>query len=248
MGEKSLVPASLHAAQLLPTDKRESLVAWFNLYLALEAAAGSPNTLEAKQRDLGHFLTFFLDATGGDHPDQWTRSLTAHYLRHLERREHKSPTTINRRLATLRHTANWIHRQRPFLAGNPCSRIHELDVDDPEWKGLADIDVTRLRSAAEQLIHIHRRRNQTPIRDFAIFLVLLHTGLRISELLGLDFDQYQGKHLINVKRKGRKVTRKVFLVKDAREALDRYITEVRGTSRRPARLLPIRQPACSTER
>ena len=233
MAKDDLALTRLHAAQLIPTDKRESLVAWFNLYLTLEGAAGSPNTLDAKKRDLGHFLSFFLDATGGDQPDQWTRSLTAHYLRHLERRERKSPTTINRRLATLRHTANWIHSQRPFLAGNPCDRIRDLDVDDPEWKGLADIDVTRLKSAAEQLIHIRRRRNQTPIRDFAIFLVLLHTGLRISELLGLQLDQYQGKHLVNVKRKGKKVTRKVFLAKDARESLDRYIDDVRGTTPGP---------------
>ena len=238
MGKKALVPASLHAAELIPTNKHESLVAWFNLYLTLEGAAGSANTLDAKKRDLGHFLSFFLNATGGDHPDQWTRSLTAHYLRQLVRGERKSPTTVNRRLATLRHTANWVHRQRPFLAGNPCSRIHDLDVDDPEWKGLSDIEVTRLKSAAEQLIHIDRRRNQTPIRDFAIFLVLLHTGLRISELLDLDLDQYQGKHLVNVKRKGKKVTRKVFLAKDARESLDRYIDEVRGT--RPGPLVASR--------
>jgi integrase/recombinase XerD len=238
MGKKALVPASLQAAELIPTNKRESLVAWFNLYLTLEGAAGSANTLDAKKRDLGHFLSFFLNATGGDHPDQWTRSLTAHYLRQLVRGERKSPTTVNRRLATLRHTANWVDRQRPFLAGNPCSRIHDLDVDDPEWKGLSDIEVTRLKSAAEQLIHIDRRRNQTPIRDFAIFLVLLHTGLRISELLELDLDQYQGKHLVNVKRKGKKVTRKVFLAKDARESLDRYIDEVRGT--RPGPLVASR--------
>ena len=233
MGKNDLALARLDAAELIPTNKHESLVAWFNLYLTLEGAAGSANTLDAKKRDLGHFLSFFLNATGGHHPDQWTRSLTAHYLRQLVRGERKSPTTVNRRLATLRHTANWVHRQRPFLAGNPCSRIHDLDVDDPEWKGLSDIEVTRLKSAAEQLIHIDRRRNQTPIRDFAIFLVLLHTGLRISELLDLDLDQYQGKHFINVKRKGKKVTRKVFLAKDARESLDRYIDEVRGTKPGP---------------
>jgi len=79
------------------------------------------------------------------------------------------------------------------------------------------------------LIHIRRRRNQTPIRDFAIFLVLLHTGLRVFALLTLDFAQYWGKHLLNVRRKGKKVTRRVFLAKGAREALNRYVQEVRGS-------------------
>ena len=79
-----------------------------------------------------------------------------------------------------------------------------------------------------QLIHVKRRRNQHPIRDFAIFHVLLRTGLRISELLRLDLDQYRGKHFANVKRKGRSVTREIFLAAEAREALDRYIDEVRA--------------------
>jgi integrase len=111
---------------------------------------------------------------------------------------------------------------------NPCHRVYDLNVDDPAWKGLSDIDVIRLRCAAEQLVHIHRRRNQMPLRDFAIFMVLLHTGLRISELLALDYSQYHGRQFVNVKRKGKKVTRRVFLAKNAREALDRYIAEERG--------------------
>ena len=114
-------------------------------------------------------------------------------------------------LATLRHCANWIHFHRPFLAGNPCERVNDLRTEAPEWKGLKDIEVTRLKAAAEQLLHVKRRRNQNPLRDYAILLVLLHTGLRISELLSLELDQYQGKHFVNVRRKGKSVTRKVFL-------------------------------------
>jgi integrase/recombinase XerD len=83
-------------------------------------------------------------------------------------------------------------------------------------------------TAGEQLVHLRRRRNQNAARDYAIFLVLLHTGLRISELLSLEFDQYQGKHLFNVRRKGRNVTRKVFLAQEPREALDCYLHDCRG--------------------
>ncbi|MCB1097200.1 MAG: hypothetical protein KDN22_16625, partial [Verrucomicrobiae bacterium] len=34
-------------------------------------------------------------------------------------------------------------RQRPFLAGNPCERIQELQLEAPAWKGLSNTDVTR---------------------------------------------------------------------------------------------------------
>ena len=63
--------------------------------------------------------------------------------------------------------------QRLFLAGPPCDRIDDLELEDPEWKGLEDIEITRLKSAAEQLIHIKTRANQHPVRDYALFMVLL---------------------------------------------------------------------------
>ena len=106
--------------------------------------------------------------------------------------------------------------------------MNDLHTEAPEWKGLRDIDITRLKAAAEQLLHLKRRRNQNPVRDYAVLLVLLHTGLRISELLSLELDQYQGKHFVNVRRKGKSVTRKVFLAQEAREALDHYLVEYKG--------------------
>lgn len=215
-------------ATLIPSRKRNSLIEWFNLYLSIEGKAGADNTFQAKRRDLEVFVSFLQESAGTDHPDQWTRSLTRDFLKHLDGKKKKSPTTINRMLATLRHSSTWIESQRPFLAGLPCDRIDELKLEDPEWKGLEDIQITRLKSAAEQLIHIQTRANQHPVRNYAIFLVLLQTGLRISELLALEMSQYDGKHFKNVKRKGKAVSRKVFIAKEAREALDRYIVEDRG--------------------
>lgn len=223
-----LEPMDHAAATLLPRQKKNSLIEWFNLYLGIEGRAGSDHTFQAKRRDLESFLSFLMMSAGTDHPDQWTRSVTTDYLKHLERKEEKSPTTINRVLSTLRHCSKWIASQRSFLAGPPCDRIEDLQLEDPEWKGLDDIEITRLKSAAEQLIHLQTRANQHPVRNYAIFIVLLHTGLRVSELLSLQLKQYDGKHLKNVKRKGKSVSRKVFLSKDAREALDRYINEDRG--------------------
>jgi integrase/recombinase XerD len=227
-----LMPLPKPVESLIPTDQRDSLVAWFSLYMAVEAGASADNTFKAKRRDLEGFLNYFRQATGSDRPDLWTRSLSAGYLKALAKAG-KAATTTNRVLATLRHCAAWIHRQRPFLAGNPTDRIHDLDVDDPTWKGLSDLEVTRLRAAAEQLLHLKTAKNQNAVRDHALFLVLLHTGLRISELLALNLTQYHGKHFHDVKRKGKKVSRKVFLPKDAKEALDRYLDEVRGRNKGP---------------
>jgi integrase/recombinase XerD len=228
-----LVLGNEKIGSLVPPDKRNSLVTWFNLYMELEASACAANTARAKRHDLEQFLDYFRRVTGqSDQPDQWTRPVTAGHVKELAKLG-RQPTSINRALATLRHCSAWIQRHRPFLAGNPCERIADIDVDDPAWKGLSDIEVTRLRSASEQLLKLKTGKNQHAVRDNAIFLVLLLTGLRVSELLNIDLDQYQGKHFVNVRRKGRKVTRKVFLVKDAKEAIDRYVDEARGQTPGP---------------
>ena len=143
-----------------------------------------------------------------------------------------APTTVNRVLATLKHVAGWIHAQRPFLAGQPTDRIKDIYTEEPEWKGLEDLAVNRLKSAAEQLVHINTRVDQHPIRDQALFLVLLHTALRVSEVLSLDLAQYKDKHLVNIRRKGKAVTRELLLAKPAREALDKYL-EIRGQDKGP---------------
>jgi len=200
--------------------------------MTVEAAGGATTTFRAKRHDIEGFLGFFDQTTRSDHPDQWTRSLTAAYLKTITH-DGKKPTTVNRALATLRHAASWVHRQRPFLAGNPTDRITDVQTDDPSWKGLSDLELTRLRSAAEQLLRLKTAKNQHALRDHAVFLCLLHTGLRVSELLSLDLGQYEGKHFVNVQRKGRKVSARVFLAGEAREALDRYLDEVRGRSEGP---------------
>ena len=223
---------STHPVILRPAD---SLTAWFNQYVSQEAGANAANTFKAKSRDIELFLQFFADKIKSDHPDDWTKSITAAFLRQLEttpiirwgKEARRKPATANRVLATLRHAGTWIHERRSFLAGNPCRGIRELVQDEPAWKGLSDIEVMRLRSASEQIAVLKTRRNQHAARDRAIFMVLLHTGLRISELLALNRDQCQGKHFTDVRRKGKVRTARVFLPPDARDALDTYIKEVR---------------------
>jgi integrase/recombinase XerD len=226
----ALSPIDTTAEALLPPTKRDSLAAWFELYMAIEAGPEDSNTFKAKRRDLQAFLDYFLHSVGTDHPDQWTRSISEGFLQYLlkDRPRPLAPTSVNRMASTVKHAARWIHRQRAFLVGNPTERVVEIAVEDPEWKGLARIQVNRLKSAAEQLIHVNTRRNQNPLRDYAMFLMLLHTALRVSELLSLRLRQYDGKYLRDIQRKGKKITRQLLLAKPAREALDRYIEETRG--------------------
>ena len=94
--------------------------------------------------------------------------------------------------------------------------------------------MNRLRSAAEQLIRLSTKANQTPWRDQAILLALLHTALRVSELLSLDFPkQYKDGYFLNIQRKGKKVTRKLRVPKGTQAAIDDYLKRERGKSGGP---------------
>lgn len=216
------------AGTLIPKNKQLSLVAWFELYMGIEAGAPDTNTFKAKKGDLQKFVDYLQSSAGTDHPDQWTKSVTEAFLRSLYKKQDLAASTVNRVLATLKHVSGWIHHQRAFLVGNPCDRVRHIDEDEPDWRGLEDIQVNRLRSAAEQLIHIKGRANQMPVRDNAIFLSLVHTALRVSELLALDYPkQYKDGYFLNIQRKGNKVTRKLRVPKAARDAIEQYIEHER---------------------
>lgn len=203
--------------------ERESLSAWLRLYMEIEGAAGAANTTEAKARDLEAFVRFWKGQGFNDQPDLWTLALTRAFLTSLEG-QGKSAATINRMLATLRRAATWIGEQRPFLAGHPCERLRDLEADEPAWKGLTEEEWLRLCDTASERAE---RGGGLAMRNAALLFVLLHTGLRISELLALNLAQWDGRYLCNVRRKGRVVTRRVFVASEASAMLEKYLDQVR---------------------
>ena len=234
----ALITAGADVGQLIRRADRDELTSWFNAYLAVEVEPGS-NTHKAKLQDIGRFLDFFHEVHQSYHCDKWTRAISKRFLTWLKRQKAKNgsgdptprnlaPSTIERTLNTVKTAARWIHRQRPFLAGYPFGAKDTYTAGRPTWKGLKDIDVTRLISAAEQLIHIQTRSTQRPRRNYAILRVLLHTALRVDEFCSLDRHQYEGKHLVNIQRKGDDVTPKIFLDTSVREILDTYLDLERG--------------------
>ena len=242
MSSRKLTLSGPDAAELIALGStksgRDSILYWTRDYWEKKVEGSPVGTMRAKRADLQLFLSFFDQVVRSDELDYWTPSLSKTFRSWLQKnspeepqRRHTrayAPTSINRMLATLRHFARHIARERPFESGDPLHEVADLLVAAPEWNGLSDLELMRLRAALDQVSRLARRDHQMPRRNRAVFVVALDTGLRASELSQLDFGQYDSRYFRNVRCKAG-IYRDVYVSSDARKDLDDYIQHERGT-------------------
>ena len=207
-----------------------SISAWFSFYYQVHVKGAPVKTEQAKQKDISKFLNFFEIEVGHDHVDNWTPAVSKQFQKFLnttistQTKQIYKATTVNRIMATIRHVGRWLHKQRPLLAGDPFSQVKDLQTDSSDWNGVTSRQLMRLKSACEQRIKSCTRKNQNPLLETAVFYTLLCTGLRESELVTLNINQYYEKGFHNVVRhKSKRVSKKVVLPQEAREIIDSYL-------------------------
>jgi integrase/recombinase XerD len=207
----------------------DSLLRWAGMYYQIHVSGSPPKTEAAKQSDLRRFLLFYSEELGHDRVDGWTPAVTKHFQRSLATavspitKQPYKATTVNRVMATVRHFGTWLHKRRPLLAGSPLAGVKDIAIDAAAWNGLTNRQIMRLKAACEQRLRACARADQDPILERAVFLVLLNTGLRESELCSLDLSQYHHRGFHQVARKGSRVSAKVPVPAEAKEALDAYL-------------------------
>lgn len=203
--------------------KEQSLSYLFNEYFARNVVEAAKSTYLAKLGDIQDFLKFFRINVGVDDYELWTPSITKAYRSYIYNDLNLKPASVNRKLATLKHAANWIHKRFPFKWGTPFEGVKDIEIGVVGWKGLSDKEIMRLKAACDIRMASCKRKNQNPLLETTVFYVLLYTGLRETELCNLNIDQYNGKGFEYVKRKGNKVSEFVAVPKQAKEFLDRYL-------------------------
>ncbi|MFH1356739.1 MAG: tyrosine-type recombinase/integrase [bacterium] len=207
----------------------EFLTGWASLYFKIHVIGSPKKTEMAKKKDLSKFLDFYSREVGHDRVDSWTPAVTKQFQHELKNKisaftnKPYKATTINRVMATVRHFGNWLHKQRPLLAGSPFHAVKDIQTDLPDWNGLTNRQIMRLKAACEQRLKSCQRADQNPVLEAAVFYILLHTGLRESELTSLNVSQYHHRGFHDVKRKGNRITKKVSVPSEAKEILDRYL-------------------------
>ena len=137
-------------------------------------------------------------------------------------------TGKKRKLICLRSFYNYYFKKEMIFT-NPAALVNipklhtkeiiRLDVDEVA-KMLDEVESGENMTASQKKFH-----NKTKVRDLAIITVLLGTGIRVSECVGLDIDD------VDFNNDGLKIRRKggsesiIYFGDEVRDALDAYLVE-----------------------
>jgi integrase/recombinase XerC len=194
----------------------------FLRYLTVERQA-SPHTVRCYRSDLQQFVAFLRDAGGGEAVGAGLTAVDARVVRAYLARLHGrglDPVTVARKLAALRTWLRFLVR-RGALPGNPAKAVRGPRLGR---KLVSFLPVDEARDLVEAGNH--------GARDRAILELLYATGLRVSELAGLDLDHVdRDERTVRVLGKGGKERIVPFGAKAA-AALDAHLA-VRGPTPGP---------------
>lgn len=213
-GEEHAGDAPSHAP--LPTEIGEFLV-----HLEKERDL-SPNTLSAYTRDLREFSTW-LAQTYGEQGWDWnelSRTSIRGYMAHLTRRG-LAKRSIARQLSAVRSFYRWMHRDERVEV-NPARAVGSprLPRTLPAYldRQQADVLLQHATTRAQSL-------EFTDVRNLAMLELFYSSGLRLSELRGIDLpDLDLVSQQVKVRGKGRK-ERIVPLGDHAQRALRNYLVK-----------------------
>jgi len=181
----------------------------------LDNQGKSQHTLSAYRRAMEHFIRWSETAYGKPFdPGRVMARDVRDWKAYQQTVEKVAPATGNLRLAAVSRFFKWAI-QKELSPSDPTSDVHALRLPPRQPKGLDRREVRRLLRAA----------NHHP-RDFAILEVLIGTGGRVGELLGLfvgdvEIGERSGKLTVRQTKHGG--YREIPLTLDVRKALSAYL-------------------------
>ncbi|NMB43776.1 MAG: tyrosine-type recombinase/integrase [Clostridiales bacterium] len=139
-----------------------------------------------------------------------------------------SATGKKRKLTTIRSFYNYYYRKE-MIETNPAVLVDIPKVNTKEIIRLDPDEVARLLDEVDSGENLTEKQkafhNKTRTRDLAIITLLLGTGLRVSECVGLDIDD------VDFNNDGVKIVRKggneaiIYFGDEVRDALENYLLE-----------------------
>lgn len=150
---------------------------------------------------------------------QVNQKLIIEFLMYSGLERENSPTTRMRKLSSLRSFYRYAHTKERLVENNPTA-----DIDAPKKartlpKYLTVEEAVRLLEAVR-----NDTESKSVVRDYAIITTFLNTGMRLSELVGLNLQSFDSElNFVKVMGKGKK-ERIIYLNSAARSAIEDYLT------------------------
>jgi|KBSMisStaDraftv2_1062788.scaffolds.fasta_scaffold177963_2 integrase/recombinase XerC len=216
----------------MPDAPTSALIAAIDVYLTdLRLQNASPHTLRNYASDLQQFALYF--SPPGQHPPapaEFTVLQIREWLGDLYKRR-LSPVTVRRKLAAVRSLFQFLAKN-----GSVPTNIARLVRTPKAPQRLPAVPTAEQTNELINAVAADRLERPFPERDRLIFELLYGCGLRISELVGLNLDDFDlREQWIRVRGKGRK-ERQVPYGSTAASALEKYL-EVRVIKPRDRALL-----------
>jgi integrase/recombinase XerC len=177
----------------------KEIVGEFLEHLLLNENA-SAHTVRAYESDLTQFITFVAKHLGKKRPDLTADDVTHHNIRSFLGDLHQrgnSRASAARKLAAIRTFAKYLRREG-VLDGDPSSLVGTPKREQRLPAHLGEAEMTTLLEMPDTGHPLGRR-------DRAILELFYASGLRLSELVGLDVDDVNlSTRMVRVLGKGRK--------------------------------------------
>jgi len=191
----------------------ESLYKQFEVYLLACRVNGlSPATLSSYQLQVGQFVKFCYQAGLNDAHD-----ITTHHIRAflLSLQERISPTSLHDFYGTIKRFFNWMIEEG-IIVQSPFVNIKPPKIPKLIPKPFSHKDI-------ENLLALCSGNRFLDIRNRAIILTFLDTGLRLSELANIQLKDIDlDRETIKVMGKGAK-ERRVRIGRTTQKAILRYL-------------------------
>ena len=208
--------------------EKPGFIQQFIHYLSLEKNA-SPHTCRCYRKDLEGFEDFlkssgmYLNPAGVVEIEKVDRIAIRKYMSFLHRKNKKS--SIARKVSTLRSFFKYLIREQ-VIPSNPAKTVSTPKVEKTLPTTLTVDEAFRLMESPQSIPEKSSEvSKENRLRDRAILELLYSSGLRVSELVGLNLNQLDSDlGIARVMGKGRK-ERIVPVGVKAIEALKAYLEE-----------------------
>ncbi len=146
--------------------------------------------------------------------------LIVNFIAYTRNERKNNSSTRNRKLSAIKSFFRHVHNKKHYIDRNPAADIDGIQKSKTLSKYLTIDEAVRLLEAVSS-----DTESKTKQRDYSIIALFLNTGMRLSELVGLNLESFDPEiTFVKVLGKGSK-ERIIFLNNAARDAVMTYMRQ-----------------------